>query len=144
MEDKQPVIEVFMPMKTLPRTTHRTKSVKVVQRNGKHVPQFYEKPELKKTRQLFMNGLVEHVPKEKIMGPVRLTTWWLFGSNGRHKDGSYKLTRPDTDNSIKLLKDCMSDSGFWKDDAQVVLDVIGKYWADTPGIYVKIEPLEES
>ena len=31
-----------------------------------------------------------------------------------------EVTKPDTDNLQKLLKDCMTKCGFWKDDAQVV------------------------
>ena len=33
-------------------------------------------------------------------------------------DGEYRTTKPDTDNLQKLLKDCMTATGFWTDDAQ--------------------------
>ena len=42
---------------------------------------------------------------------------------------------------MKLLKDIMTELHFWKDDAQVASEVTEKYWADIPGIYVKVESL---
>ena len=42
---------------------------------------------------------------------------------------------------IKLLKDCMTLCRFWKDDALVVSEITEKFWADIPGIYVRIEEL---
>ncbi|MDF2722122.1 MAG: BCBBV1cgp24, partial [Paenibacillus sp.] len=39
----------------------------------------------------------------------------------------------------KLLLDCMTDLGFWKDDSLVVSLIAEKFWAKLPGIYIKIE-----
>ena len=36
----------------------------------------------------------------------------------------------------------MTDVGFWKDDAQVCAETIGKIWADRPGIYILAEELQ--
>ena len=47
----------------------------------------------------------------------------------------------DTDNLQKLLKDCMTDLEYWKDDAQVASEIVEKFWSDTVGIYVKVEEL---
>ena len=49
--------------------------------------------------------------------------------------------KPDTDNLVKLLKDCMTKVGFWKDDAQVTRDIVEKFWADIPGIYIRIKEM---
>jgi len=40
-----------------------------------------------------------------------------------------------------LLKDCMTKLGYWQDDAQVASEIAEKFWADTVGIYIKIEEL---
>lgn len=127
--------EFFMPM-IPPTVTHQEH--KVVMRNGK--PIFYEPPELKDARQKLCAYLAKHKTTEPYDCGVRLTTKWLF-PNGKHKDGEYKLTKPDTDNLQKLLKDCMTDVGFWKDDCFVASEICEKFWADTPGIYIKIEEL---
>ncbi|MGN7409952.1 RusA family crossover junction endodeoxyribonuclease [Sporosarcina sp. SAFN-010] len=129
--------EFFMPMKKVPTTTHQQKQVTV--RDGK--PVFYEPEDLKAARAKLSAHLGQHVPRKKYTGPVRLTTKWCFPVTGKYKDGQYKHTKPDTDNLQKLLKDCMSDLGFWTDDALVASEIAEKFWADMSGIYIKIEAL---
>jgi Holliday junction resolvase RusA-like endonuclease len=124
-------------MKKVPTVTHQQKQVHVV--NGK--PIFYEPDELKAARSKLMAHLGQHVPEKKYSGPVRLITKWCFPVTGKHQNGEYKYTRPDTDNLQKLLKDCMTDCGFWEDDALVASEIIEKFWADVPGIYIKIEAI---
>ena len=124
-----------MPM--LPPTiTHQQHKVKTV--NGK--PVFYDPPELKDARQKLTANLIPNIPEQSFTTAVRLTTKWLF-PKGQHKNGEWKTTKPDTDNMIKLLKDCMTVCRFWKDDALVVSEITEKFWADIPGIYVRIEEL---
>lgn len=130
------VIEFFMPM-VPPTCTHQEKQVHVV--NGK--PVFYESAELKAARQKLQAHLGQHIPTKSLAGPIRLTTWWCFPVKGSHTDGEYRTSKPDTDNLVKLLKDVMTGLHFWKDDAQVASEVTEKYWADVPGIYVKVESL---
>ena len=65
---------------------------------------------------------------------------WCF-PGGRHRNGQYRATRPDTDNLQKLLKDCMTAVGFWRDDAQVASEVCEKFWAEVPGIYIRAEEI---
>lgn len=131
------MIDFFMAMKKVPTVTHQEKQVHVV--NGK--PVFYEPEELKAARAKLLAYLGQHVPEKRFTGPVRLTTWWCFPVTGKHKNGEYKTSKPDTDNLVKLLKDVMTELHYWKDDAQVASEVIEKYWADLPGIYVKVESL---
>ena len=50
-------------------------------------------------------------------------------------------TKPDTDNLQKLLKDVMTDLGFWKDDALVASEIVEKFWAERPGIFIYVETL---
>lgn len=129
-------INFFMAM-IPPTVTHQEKKIHVV--NGK--PIHYEPTELKAAREKLKAHLGQHVPEERFTGPVRLTTWWCFPIKGSHKNGEYKTSKPDTDNLVKLLKDVMTELHFWKDDAQVASEVIEKYWADVPGIFVKVESL---
>ena len=128
--------EFFLPINP-PTKTHQMKKVRVVK--GK--PIFYEPAELKAVRSKLMAHLGQHVPEQKYIEAVRLTTWWCFPLTGKHKNGEYKTTKPDTDNLVKMLKDVMTDLKFWTDDCLVASEVIEKYWADKPGIYIKIENL---
>lgn len=131
------VIEFFIPMKKIPTTTHQQKKVRVVK--GK--PQFYEPDSLKDARSKYMSLLSAHKPDQKISGPIRLTVKWLFPMTKQSANGQYKTSKPDTDNLNKLIKDCMTELGFWNDDAQVASEIIEKFWADNVGIYVKVEQL---
>lgn len=123
----------FMPMQP-PTCTHQEKQVHVVK--GK--PKFYEPDDLKAARSKLMAHLGRHRPKEPITVGVRLVAKWLF-PRGRHKDGAYRITKPDTDNLQKLLKDCMTAVGFWRDDALVCSELCEKFWAEIPGIWIHIE-----
>lgn len=129
--------EFFMPM-IPPTVTHQEKDVAVI--NGK--PVIYEPPELKDVRAKLMAHLAQHSdPYFPYTAGVRLTVKWLFPIKGKHRHGEYRISKPDTDNLSKLLKDCMTQSHFWTDDALVASEICEKFWSDTPGIYVKIEEL---
>ena len=129
--------EFFMPM-VPPTKTHQQKKVRVV--NGK--PIFYEPDELKAVRVKLQGHLSKYVPEVKFRGAIRLITKWCFPITGDYKNGEYRITKPDTDNLQKMLKDVMTDLGYWKDDCLVASEIIEKFWADIPGIYVKIVELE--
>lgn len=132
------MIQFFMPM-IPPTITHQQKKVHVV--NGK--PVFYESDELKAARAKLMAHLGKNVPDgyKPFTKAVQLINKWCFPITGNHYDGEYKYTKPDTENSLKLLKDCMTAVGFWKDDALVASEITEKFWAETPGIYICISEL---
>ena len=130
------VLEFFMPM-IPPTVTHQEKKVHVVK--GK--PVYYEPENLKAARMKLIGHLRSHVPEEPVRSGVRLMVKWCFPISGRHRSGEYKITKPDTDNLQKLLKDCMTDCGFWKDDALVASEIVEKFWAEVPGIYVRMEEI---
>ena len=127
----------FMPMRKVPTTTLQMKHVRVV--NGK--PIFYEPEDLKNARALLTALLAPHKPDKKFTGTIRLTTKWIFPITGKYADGEYKTTKPDTDNLIKLLKDCMTRLNFWNDDAQVASEITEKFYGEKTGIFVKVEKL---
>lgn len=127
--------EFFLPM--IPPTV-TAQEHKVAVRNGK--PIIYDTPELKETRSKLMAHLSKYKPYEPYTRAVRLTVKWCF-PRGKHRDGEYKTTKPDTDNLQKLFKDCMTKCGFWKDDALVASEICEKFWAETTGIYVRVEEL---
>ena len=129
-------MEFFMAMNP-PTITHQEKQVHVV--NGK--PIFYEPDELKAARQKLEAHLGKYVPEDPYRKGVRLITKWCFPSGDIHGNGEYRITKPDTDNLQKLLKDCMTHVGFWEDDALVASEIVEKFWSEIPGIYIRIEEL---
>ena len=120
-----------------PTTTHQEKQVSV--KKGK--PQFYEPEDLKAARAKLTAYLAQHIPEQKYTGALRVITKWCFPITGKHKDGEWKTTKPDTHNMNKLPFDIMTDLKYWTDDAIVASEIIEKFWANTPGIYISIEEL---
>lgn len=113
---------------------------KVTVRHGK--PAFYDTVQLKQARAQFLAALKPEAPAEPLEGPVALTVSWHFPTKS-HRDGAWRVTRPDTDNLEKLLKDCMTAAGFWNDDAQVCVENVSKRWSRIrPGIGITVEELK--
>lgn len=130
--------EFFMSM-IPPTATDQEKQIGI-RKNGK--PYKYQPAALKDAESKLESYLVKHVPAAPYVAGIRLITKWCF-PRGMHKDGEYRITAPDTDNLQKMLKDVMTRLGFWKNDALVASDFCEKFWAEQPGIYIKIQPLNE-
>ena len=62
-------IEFFLPM-VPPSVTHQEHKVAV--RNGK--PVFYDIPELKAAKRLYIDSLYKHAPQQPLRGPLQLIT----------------------------------------------------------------------
>lgn len=128
-------IQFFMPM-IPPTVTYQEHKVAIIK--GK--PVFYDPPELANAKSKLESHLFGNRPLEKLNGPVQLVVKWLF-PKGKHPDGKYKSSKPDTDNLQKMLKDVMTKCGYWHDDAQVASEVTEKFWAEHPGIWICIKEL---
>lgn len=129
------VIQFFVAM-IPPTVTYQEKKVSI--KSGK--PIFYEPSELKEARAKLTAYLGRYTPYTPFSSAVRLTVKWCF-PKGKRTQGKYKTTKPDTDNLQKLLKDVMTDLKFWKDDALVASEIVEKFWANPPGIFIRIEEL---
>ena len=124
-----------------PTATAQEKQVRIV--SGK--PIFYDPAPVKDARKLLIGRLMPNRPDTPLEGAIELRTIWLFPKGKSHKNGEWRITKPDTDNLQKLLKDCMTKCGFWGDDAQVVRETVEKRWSDDPtGIYIEITRLEDT
>lgn len=136
-------MKFFLPMEP-PTTTHQEKAIRVQRsRTGKVHPVVYEPSELKAARAKLTAAVAQHRPAQPMEGALRLLVKWCFPCTGSHVDGEYRTSKPDTDNLQKLLKDCMTARGYWKDDAQVASEICEKFWADVPGIYIEVQPLDQ-
>jgi len=107
-----------------------------------HKPVFYKPVKLKRARSTLIAHLAPFKPEEPLKGPIQLDVVWRFPKGTRHRHFEWRVTRPDTDNLQKMLKDCMTEAGFWVDDAQVVVEHVEKCWSDDPtGISIEIKAL---
>lgn len=130
-------IQFFLPMQ-IPSKTAQEKKIAV--RNGR--PVLYTPKELVEIRTRYVALLAPHAPPEPMTKAVMLHTMWIYPAGGSHREGDYKVTKPDTDNLLKLFKDAMTDAGFWKDDAQVAMELTDKRYGPHEGVYVRVMELE--
>ncbi len=129
-------IQFFCPM-IPPTTTQQMHQVCVV--SGK--PHFYEPPEVAQARAKLLAAVCRYMPAAPFTCGVALLVKWCFPVAGRHRDGEYRITKPDTDNLQKMLKDVMTECGFWTDDALVCREIVEKFWAAKPGIFICVEAI---
>lgn len=123
-----------------PTTTAQMKKIGIV--HGK--PYVYTPENVKKAKDEIIKHLAPLRPKSPLLGPLELRVNWLFDKGKRHKHLEWRVTKPDTDNLEKLLKDCMTELGFWEDDAQVVKEYVDKIWSSDPvGIAIEIIELDK-
>jgi crossover junction endodeoxyribonuclease RusA len=123
-----------------PTVTAQMNKVAIV--NNK--PVFYKSEKLRQARKTLIAHLKPFKPKTPLVGPIELKVIWQFPRGKRHKHYEWRVTKPDTDNLQKMLKDCMTEVGFWNDDAQVVVEHVEKLWSDEPtGIAIEIEVLDK-
>lgn len=139
------VVKFFLPM-VPPTVTQQEHKVMVNRKTGR--VQFYDPPELRAARAKLTGLVGKHAPVYPQPGPLQLVTKWIWPME---QDGQlslpgteyrWKTSKPDTDNLIKMLKDCMTRTGFWEDDSQVVSEVTQKFYGPKPGIYIEVVSLE--
>ena len=102
----------------------------------------YKKKNVAAAEAILRDALLPYVPEKPIENEaISLWVCWMFPypkSAKKHKPGWYrsKITRPDGDNLNKMLKDVMTDMGFWKDDALISAELVSKVYSDEPGIVI--------
>ena len=128
-----------------PTATAQQKGERVVNGYVHH----YKKKNVAQAEAILRDALLPYVPEAPITDkPVWLVVAWMFPypkSAKKHRPGDYrwKITRPDTDNLNKLLKDVMTDMGFWRDDALISAESIQKVYSDEPGIVISIDEMSD-
>ena len=100
----------------IPTLTHQHGIKPFVRKDGK--PGMRKTRELESLEYLYRLKLAKFAPPSPISGPVMLTTMWYFNGGSKCSEVRWRTKKPDADNLIKTLKDCMTAVGFWKDDAQ--------------------------
>lgn len=87
-----------------------------------------------------------HAPAVPLVGAlaVRVELRWPYRKTERVGNVRAGLDlphtgKPDLDNAVKALLDCMTRLAFWSDDSQVAALTITKHWSAAPGIAIKIE-----
>ena len=129
----------FLNFPTMPKGTSQEKRIRIV--NGK--PVFFKKGSVASAEYQFKLALKPNAPDVPSDKPIKLTIWFCFDTKIKKLWKKPKPTRPDTDNYLKLFKDCMTECGFWNDDAQVVDERVIKTYAEKASIFVSWKEINE-
>jgi Holliday junction resolvase RusA-like endonuclease len=131
-------VNLFLEMDPPTSTSQENKTAIV---NGRIM--HYKSKGAKQTFSILTAALRPFAPAVPMDGPIHLTVIWKFRSNKTHKPQTWRITRPDTDNLQKALKDVMTRLGYWVDDSRVCCESVSKIWSDRPGIDICIKQLPE-
>lgn len=131
----KPLLRVFVegPAKAQPRpraTTFRAK-------NGKRKARLYDDGTAAEWRSLVSFEIGDRVPRRPYQGALALRLNFHFTRPKRHfKKGALRedaprehAQKPDVDNLAKAVMDELTESGFWRDDAQIAYLVVQRSWA---------------
>lgn len=133
-------IEMFIMCDQIPKGTAQMKRANF--KNGT----FFEGKDLKEARAFYMDSMAEFAPEMPIDGPIGVDVIFYYSIKDKRKKGTWKASRPDCDNLVKLLLDCMTKLNFWHDDAQIARLIISKKYshAEFAGISIFVKELEVS
>lgn len=123
-----------------PTATSQENKTAVV--NGKIM--HYKSKGAKATFATLTAALLPFRPKAPMDGPIRLVCYWRFPKGKSHRSGEWKITKPDTDNLQKALKDVMTRLGYWVDDSRVCSELVTKTWSNRPGIEIWAEEIGDA
>ena len=136
--------QFYLHFDTMPKGTAQQKRY-----NGKSHT-YFKDDKLLNAETEFKLALLPYRPAIPCTKPIKLIVWFAFDTKnkklwGKPIDGvtfyEYKATRPDTDNYIKLFKDVMVKTGFFKDDSIVVDERIIKTYAEKATIMVSYQEI---
>lgn len=87
-------------------------------------------------------------PEKPLEGPLLLIGVFFFETKDKKKKGTWKESKPDTDNMMKTPKDILGEMNFFKiGDQQVVLEICLKQWCDEgqePGLCLTLSRMTEN
>lgn len=131
----------FMRCASIPSGTAQQRKSAFV--NGRIVS--YPSESYKRARRQLYGLLRPHAPKIPFEGPVYLSVAYKYETSGKSKVDTFKTSRPDGDNLLKVLKDVMGELGFYHDDSEVAIESIARMWVakGEGGILVTIGQVEE-
>lgn len=135
--------QFYLHFPTMPKGTAQQKGY------NRKTGRYFKKSKLTNAEHEFKVALIPHRPLNPSDKPIKLTVLFAFDTKNKKLWGQPKPTRPDTDNYLKLFKDCMSadkdgKNGFWLDDAQVWDERVIKVYAESASIMVRWEETDVS
>jgi Holliday junction resolvase RusA-like endonuclease len=127
-----------------PKTTGQASARIMKRRDGTMFVGKFASGKGKAAQDDLMALLMPHRPPEPLRGAVKLVVTWRYPWRKSEPKRNRALgvmpctTRPDADNIVKMLLDCMTRLAYWTDDGQVAALTVMKQWGDGPGIGIVV------
>lgn len=124
---------------TNPYVTSQEKGINWAQRR------VYEKPEVMAMKNEYKTRIRQYMrvrgfETPHFEGSVALKVYFYFKTVNKKAWGCFKESKPDCDNAVKGLTDCLGDLGFFNNGDQQVVDLhVLKFWASTAQVRIEIE-----
>lgn len=148
MNDK---LSFFIPLIPTPqmRARHFVKKTK----SGKYFQGTYKDASQRREENQLMQLLEKHLPEIPINKPIMFQmiaympipeSWAGWKKTAAKMGLIHPVGRPDLDNLLKNIIDCMTKIGFWRDDSLIIGYVsVDKKYSLKPGWFVQIETFNE-
>ena len=137
-------VRTFLPVEP-PNVTHNDLIIKYKRVNGEKVAYIGKSDRLR----AYEDQLRPHVERMRasmtsapLDGPLREVIKLCYPTEGRHRQGEPKITKPDASNVEKTLNDLIESKGIIANDARVCDLRILKFYSDPAGIWVSISEIE--
>lgn len=101
-------ISFFIELEKIPKTTAQQKKVRVVN----NIPLFYDHPNLKLAKSIFIKELAKYKPKDKLTGAVSLKILWQFEKTKKSKTKTCRQTKPES-LSLEVLNHILQAKEVW-------------------------------
>ena len=123
---------IILTMDQIPKGTAQQK------RFDGRTKHYFKSARLQQTEDFYLNELRSYAPTAPIAGAVSLSIDFDYFTPTKKRRGKWKTTRPDCDNLVKILIDCMTKLGFWLDDSQVARLVVNKRYSNSEQAQITI------
>lgn len=132
----------FMPMSRIPSGTAQQRKAAYDRTTG--TIRTYPSESYRHAKKVLTNALKHHKPAKPFKGAVLLDVEYRYETKDKKKIGTFKTSRPDGDNLLKVLKDCMIGY-FFDDDSQVCVEAISRFWVEAGkgGIFIRVSEIEK-
>lgn len=97
---------------------------------------------LQATMRMYQIGLASH-GGVFLDGPLSLSLKFVYAVKDKKKWLQPKTSVPDVDNIAKPFIDCMTKTGFWNDDSQIVKLKVEKWYGPVPMVGVELAQVAE-
>ena len=106
---------------------------------------FHKTPQARLAFAQWQAILEQGVPEHPLEGPLKfkLVLTWPFPKRRKDTVVVPKTTRPDGVNILKGVEDIMTLLGYWKDDNQLSIEIVERWYGMYPGVLVQISKVGE-